>query len=128
MFFLGAAAVVVFRTAGFAAGVLDSEPPTSGDLGRSVPLPLAPGLRKGDPTFGVPVREGGFEGRLMVGLSHDEKKSSSSPAGVLLPSLPVSGTSVITTSLGYLVQPYQRLSLCLKRRDVHPSVSSAAPC
>jgi hypothetical protein len=111
MFFLGAAAVVVFRTVGFAAGVLDSEPPTSGDLGRSVPLPLAPGLRNGDPAFGVPAREGGFEGRLIVGLSHEEKKSSSSPAGVPLPSLPVSGTSVITTSLGYLVQPYQRISL-----------------
>jgi hypothetical protein len=104
MFFFGAAPVVVLRTAaGFAAGVLDSEPPTSGDLGRSVPLPLAPGFRKGDPTFGVPVREGGFDGRLMVGLSHEEKKSSSSPAGVLVPSVPVSGTSVITTSLGYLV-------------------------
>jgi hypothetical protein len=103
MFFLGAAPAVVFRTAaGFAAGVVDSEPPTSGDLGRSVALPLAPGLRKGDPTLGVPVREGGFDGRLMVGLSHEEKKSSSSPAGVLLPSLPVSGTSVMTTSLGYL--------------------------
>jgi len=103
MFFFGAAPAVVFRTAaGFAAGVLDS-PPTSGDLGRSVPLPLAPGFRKGDPpTLGVPVREGGFDGRLIVGLSHDEKKSSSSLAGVLVPSVPTSGTSVITTSLGYL--------------------------
>jgi hypothetical protein len=82
--------------------VLASELPTSGDFGRSVPLPLAPGLRKGDPALGVPVREGGLEGRLMVGLSHEEKKSSSSPAGVLLLSLPASGTSVITTSLGYL--------------------------
>jgi hypothetical protein len=106
MFFLGAAPAVVFRTAaGFAAGVLDSEPPTSGDFGRSDPLLLAPGLRKGEPAFGVPTREGGFEGRLMVGLSHEEKKSSSSPAGVLLPSLPVSVTSVITTSVGYLAQP-----------------------
>jgi hypothetical protein len=102
MFFLGAAPAVVFRTvAGFAADVLDSRPPTSGDFGRSVPLPLALGLRKGEPALGVPTREGGFEGRLIVGLSHEEKKSSSSPAGVLL-SLPVSATSVITTSSGYL--------------------------
>ena len=82
----------------------------SGDFGRSVPLPFVPGLRKGDPTRGVPLREGGFEGRLMVGLSHEEKKSSSSPAGVLLPSLPVtSGTSVTTTSLGYLTE---HVSVC----------------
>lgn len=105
MFFFGAAPPAVFRTAaGFAAGVVVSKLPASGDFGRSVPLPLAPGLRKGDVALGVPVREGGFEGRLIVGLSHEEKKSSSSPAGVLVPSLPVSGTSVITTSLGYLAQ------------------------
>jgi hypothetical protein len=85
------------------AGVVGSDAPASGDLGRSVALPLVPGLRKGDPARGVPLREDGFEGRLMVGLSHDEKKSSSSPAGVLLPSLaPASGASVITTSSGYL--------------------------
>ena len=102
MFFLGPAPAVVFRTAaGFAAGVLASDAPSKGDLGGSVALPFAPGLRKGEPVRGVPVREGGFEGRLMVGLSHEEKKSSSSPAGVLVPSLPVaSGASVITTSLG----------------------------
>jgi hypothetical protein len=107
MFFFGAAPAVVFRTAGFAAGtaagVLPSVDPTSGDLGRSVALPFVPGLRNGDPVRGVPVREGGFEGRLIVGLSHEEKKSSSSPAGVLVPSLTAaSGTSVTTTSLGYL--------------------------
>jgi hypothetical protein len=68
-----------------------------------VPLPFAPGFRKGDAMRGVPAREGGFEGRLMAGLSQEEKKSSSSPAGVLLPSLPgTSGASVITTSSGYL--------------------------
>jgi hypothetical protein len=101
MFFFGAAPAVVFRTAGFAAGVVPSAAPTRGDLGRSVALPFAPGLRNGDPARGVPVREGGFEGRLIVGLSHEEKKSSSSPAGVLVPSLPAaSGTSVMTTSLG----------------------------
>lgn len=106
MFFFGPAPAVVFRTAaGFAAGVvagvLPSAAPTSGDLGRSVALPFAPGFRKGDPVRGVPVRDGGFEGRLIVGLSHEEKKSSSSPAGVLAPSLPAaSGASVISTSLG----------------------------
>lgn len=102
MFFFGAPPAVVFRTAaGFAAGVLASDDPTRGDLGRSVALPLAPGFRKGEPARGVPVREGGFEGRLIVGLSHEEKKSSSSPAGVLVPSLPgVPVTSVITTSSG----------------------------
>lgn len=104
MFFLGPAPAVVFRTAaGFAAaGAVASEAPARGDLGRSAALPFVPGFRKGEPVrAGVPVREGGFEGRLMVGLSHEEKKSSSSPAGVLVPSLPVaSGASVITTSLG----------------------------
>jgi hypothetical protein len=111
MFLRGAAPVVVFRTAGFAgmaAGVegLESEGAERGDFGRDVPLPLPleSGLRKGDAERGVPVREGGLEGRLMVGLSQDEKKSSSLSAGVLVPSEPVeSGTSVITTSSGYLI-------------------------
>jgi hypothetical protein len=108
MFFFGAAPVVVFLTAalaaGMAAGVAGSEAAERGDLGRAVPLPLASGLRNGDAARGVPTREGGFDGRLMVGLSQEEKKSSSlSPAGVLVPSEPVpSTTSVITTSLGYL--------------------------
>lgn len=102
MFFFGAAPAVVFRTAGLAAGAVDSvEPAVRGDFGRSAPLPFVPGLRNGEPARGVPVREGGFEGRLIVGLSHEEKKSSSSPAGVFVPSLLVtSGTSVITTSVG----------------------------
>lgn len=102
MFFLGAAPAVVFRTVGLmTAGVFVSAA-TSGDLGRSAPLPATPpGFRKGDWARGVPVREGGFEGRLMVGLSHEEKKSSSSPAGVLPSLVPAtSGTSVITTSSG----------------------------
>jgi len=105
MFFFGAAPAVVLRTAGFAAGIAAGvlpEAPVRGDLGRSVAVPLEPGLRKGEPERGVPVREGGFEGRLMEGLSHDEKKSSSSPAGVLLLLPPNSGTSVTTTSSGYL--------------------------
>ena len=89
-------------------GVEGSEVPASGDFGRAVASPFAPGFRKGDCARGVPVREGGFEGRFTVGLSHEEKKSSSSPAGVLVPSLLVaSGTSVITTSSGYLAENLQ---------------------
>jgi hypothetical protein len=65
-------------------------------------------LRKGEgvrpTTGGVAVRETGGVGRLMDGLSHEEKKSSSgSPAGVDVPSVgPLLMTSVITTSSGYL--------------------------
>jgi hypothetical protein len=101
--------VVVLRTAalaaGMAAGVAGLGSAERGDFGRAAPLPLLPasGLRKGEAERGVQVREGGFEGRLIVGLSQEEKKSSSlSPAGVL-ESEPDSGTSVITTSFGYLV-------------------------
>lgn len=78
-----------------------------GDFERA-PLPLAPAFRNGDAvrltTGGVPVREGGLLGRLIEGLSHEEKKSSSaSPAGVLDPSEAVpAGMSVTTTSSGYL--------------------------
>lgn len=51
-------------------------------------------------TGGVPVREIGGVGRLMEGLSHEEKKSSSaSPEGVAEPS---TVPSLMTTSLGYL--------------------------
>lgn len=66
-----------------------------------------PAFKKGVPvrltTGGVPLRDGGLLGRLIEGLSHEEKKSSSSPAGVAEPSdgVPV-GTSVMTTSPGYL--------------------------
>lgn len=92
-------------TARGAAGLLSSDPAARGDLGRE-PLPLAGALRKGEPLrepeAGVPVREGGLLGRLMVGLSQDEKKSSSSLTGVLEPEVSGSGTSVMTTSLGYL--------------------------
>lgn len=51
---------------------------------------------------GVTLREGGFEGRLIVGLSHEEKKSSAgSPDGVELPSAEVGDSrSVTTTSSG----------------------------
>jgi hypothetical protein len=75
-----------------------------GDFGRLAPF--VPAERKGDAVretpSGVPVREGGLLGLLMVGLSHEEKKSSpGSPAGVDVPSPGVPATSsVITTSLG----------------------------
>jgi hypothetical protein len=65
-----------------------------------------PALRKGDgvrpTTGGVAVRETGGVGRLIDGLSQDEKKSSSgSPEGVEDPSVgPLLITSVITTSVG----------------------------
>lgn len=76
---------------------------TSGDLGRAVEFPLLSAFRNGEgvlPRFdGVPVRDIGGVGRLMEGLSHEEKKSSSgSPAGVEVPSAePVETTSVTTT-------------------------------
>jgi hypothetical protein len=62
--------------------------------------------RKGDAVLlmpGVPEREGGLLGLLIEGLSHEEKKSSGSPAGVLvpLPSL-ASKASSTTTLSGFL--------------------------
>lgn len=78
-----------------------------GDFDRD-PFAFAPAFRKGDPvrltTGGVPVRDGGLLGRLIEGLSHEEKKSSSgSPAGVFEPSDGVpAGISVMTTSSGNL--------------------------
>lgn len=76
-----------------------------GDFEREVPLVLF-AVRKGeavrDTTGGVPVREGGLLGRLIAGLSHDEKKSSAgSPAGVEVPSVvSAAASSVTTTSSG----------------------------
>ena len=72
-----------------------------------VPLPFAVGLRKGDAvrliTGGVCVLEGGLLGRLIDGLSHEEKKSSLGSAGVEVPSVDVAGTtSVTTTTFGKL--------------------------
>jgi hypothetical protein len=55
-------------------------------------------------TGGVPVREIGGVGFLIEGLSHEEKKSSAgSPAGVAVTPVSSPATSVITTSLGYLM-------------------------
>ena len=81
--------------------------PASGDFGLGAPLPLTPGLRKGDAvrliTGGVCVLEGGLLGRLIEGLSQDEKKSSPDSAGVDVPSVVVGAAmSVTTTSSGYL--------------------------
>lgn len=76
-----------------------------GDLLRAL-LPFCwPVVRKGDAVRlrldGVLVREGGLLGRLMDGLSHEEKKSSSgSPAGVLLPEVEGSVRSFMVTSSG----------------------------
>lgn len=79
---------------------------TRGEDVLAIPLPLAE-FKNGEgvlPTTGVPVREMGGVGRLIAGLSHEEKKSSSgSPAGVEVPSVEVLLiTSVMTTSEGYL--------------------------
>ncbi len=90
------------------AAPLSLSVPTSGDFGRAVPLLLPPGLRNGEAvrlmTGGVAVLDGGLLGRLMAGLSHDEKKSSpGSPAGVESPAeLEGAMISVMITSLGYL--------------------------
>lgn len=79
-----------------------------GDFDRALACPLVLAARKGEAvretTGGVPVREGGLLGRLIVGLSHEEKKSSAgSPAGVEVPSAELAGaSSVTTTSSGYL--------------------------
>lgn len=96
---------VVGRIAVGAGEVAFSSDADRGDFDRE---PFAPAFKNGDPvrltTGGVPVRDGGLLGRLMEGLSHEEKKSSSgSPAGVLEPSDGVpAGRSVMTTSPGYL--------------------------
>ena len=91
-----------------AAGGVE-EPPTfaSGEGARAMPFPLELPARNGDgvlPAEGVAVREIGGVGRLIAGLSQEEKKSSSgSPAGVEVPSVgPLLITSVMTTSLGCL--------------------------
>lgn len=107
--FLTAEAEVVRMTAGAVAAPSEDSPVASGDLGRAVPLPLALADKNGDavldPSTGVPVREGGLLGLLIVGLSQDEKKSSPCSAGVAVPSpAGVADTSVTTTSSGNLTQ------------------------
>lgn len=110
-----------------------------GDLGRPAPLGL-PAERNGEPvreiTGGVPVREGGFEGRLIVGLSQELKKSSlGSPAGVEAPSsVDATAPSSTMTSSGYLYRSYQMAvflqTCCVERTLLHleqPS-SSVPPC
>jgi hypothetical protein len=74
----------LFSASGAASG--------EGDFGRLVEFPLGLAERNGEAvletTGGVHVREGGLLGRLIVGLSHEEKKSSAgSPVGVEAPSL-----------------------------------------
>ena len=81
--------------------------PGSGDFDLGAPLVPEPGLRKGDAvrliTGGVCVLDGGLLGRLIEGLSQDEKKSSPCSAAVEVPSVGVAATrSVTTTSSGYL--------------------------
>ena len=69
------------------------------------PLPFVLGLRKGDAvrliTGGVWVLDGGLLGRLIAGLSQEEKKSSLGSAGTEVPSVGVEAAiSVTTTSSG----------------------------
>lgn len=93
-----------------AVGAGDEAFSSDADRGDFERDPFAPAFRKGDPvrltTGGVPVRDGGLLGRLMEGLSQEEKKSSSASAGVFEPSDGVpAGKSVMTTSpLGNLDQ------------------------
>ena len=97
---MGVGAGKLFSASGAASG--------EGDFERAVEFPLVLAERNGEAVRetagGVPVREGGLLGRFIVGLSHDEKKSSAgSPAGVELPSAALAAAiSVITTCSGYL--------------------------
>jgi hypothetical protein len=76
--------------------------PEAGDFERVAPF-WDEAARKGEAVrlAGVLVREGGLLGRLMVGLSQEEKKSSpGSPAGVLVSDDWSSTMLSRTTSLG----------------------------
>ncbi len=103
------AAEVVTRLAGAATGFESPESDLErGEAARAASLPL-PALRKGEgvrpTTGGVAVLEIGGVGRLMAGLSQEEKKSSwGSPAGVEAPS---ASESTMTTSLGNLIGQHQ---------------------
>lgn len=89
-------------------GAVDDSLPTRGDFGLETPLPFVPGFRNGEEvrliTGGVWVLEGGLLGRLIAGLSQDEKKSLlGSFDGVPVPSVgDVMTMSVMITSSGYL--------------------------
>ena len=105
--FFAPPAVAVFRTAaaGTARGAAAESAADNGDLLRPPLLPFA--FKKGEAVRlmpGVFVRDGTLLGLLIVGLSHEEKKSSSvSRAGVPLPPDSDSSiASVMTTSVGYL--------------------------
>jgi hypothetical protein len=116
--FLGPAVVGPFRiadaevplmTAGGGAvfSELSAEASGDGDLGRpAADAPFWFAERKGDAVRdtmgGVPVLEGGLLGRFIVGLSHEEKKSSlGSPPGVAVASeAAATSSSVRTTSPG----------------------------
>ncbi len=99
---------IVRTTAG--GGIVFSEDSAvakgDGDFGRPAADPFWFAVRKGeavrDTIGGVPVLEGGLLGRFIVGLSHDEKKSSlGSSAGVEVPSeVDATRSSVMTTSSG----------------------------
>lgn len=106
--------MVVFRSAAeetvrFAGGAAESvevSELTRGDFGLpAVALPFA--FRKGEAVWlfpGVLEREGGLLGRLIEGLSQEEKKSSEGSLGVPLPLAPslYSAESSMTTESGFL--------------------------
>jgi len=102
--------------AAFASAFAGVDESLRGDFDRGGPLPFAPALRKGEAVrlafAGVPVREGGLLGRLIAGLSHEEKKSSEgSPAGVFAPSGELSSAmSATDTSSGNL--EFHQLQFC----------------
>ena len=105
-----------------------------GDFERALPLPFAPAFRKGEavrlpPTGGVPVREGGLLGRLIAGLSQEEKKSSDgSPAGVFEPSgVPSSAMSVIVTSSGNLEGHWHRQIASMELAHLQPLIRRNSP-
>jgi hypothetical protein len=127
--FLAPVVVGAFRTTGpgrTAEGGGEAESlsgSASGDFGLDVPLlPFAPGLRNGDavllPAAGVPARDGGLLGRLIEGLSQDEKKSSSGSAeGVEESSGVGTAMSVITTSFGYLQVAWLVIEIEIREND-----------
>jgi hypothetical protein len=144
--FRGPAPVVaVFRNVAddvvrLAAGGAEPSVFDKGEAVLAIPLPaaLAPALRNGDgvrpTTGGVAVREIGGVGRLIDGLSQEEKKSSSgSPAGVELPSAASAlAASVMTTSVGYLrIHKYRtrnRQARCRTQQHLSRPVFSIPPC